>query len=116
VSGSARAAIDRRQSGADPLYRVSVRQYFVYILANRSGRIYVGVTSDLRRRVWQNKNGVLAGYTRDYGLRRLVYFEQTADVHSALRREKQLKRWPRLRKDRLIEDGSPTWADLSAQW
>ena len=93
-----------------------MRQYYVYILASRSRTIYVGVTSDLRRRVWQHKRGEVPGFTRQYRVTRLVYFEQTADVRSAIEREKQLKRWPRARKEGLIEAENAGWLDLSVDW
>jgi putative endonuclease len=76
----------------------------------------MGVTNDLRRRVWQHKTGAMPGYTRDYRTRRLVYFEVTSDVHAAIAREKQLKRWPRDRKNRLIEKSNPEWIDLADDW
>jgi putative endonuclease len=93
-----------------------VRQYYVYVLASNSRCLYVGVTSDLRRRVWQHKNGMVPGFTRQYRVTHLVYFEQTTDVRSAIAREKQLKRWPRNRKERLIEACNAGWLDLSADW
>ena len=94
-----------------------MHEYFVYILASRSRRcIYIGVTRDLRRRVWQHKNGAVAGFTRDYHVTDLMYFEQTSDVHVAIARGKQLKRWPRERKNRLIETGNPGWVDLAIDW
>jgi putative endonuclease len=98
------------------LYRVGVREYAVYIMASRSRTLYVGVTNDLRRRVWQHKNGDVPGFTCRYRVTNLVYFEQTRDVHAAIAREKQLKRWPRWRKERLIEQQNAAWSDLSADW
>jgi putative endonuclease len=90
--------------------------YHIYILVNRSRRLYVGVTGDLRRRVWQHRRGLLPGFTRRYGMTAPVYAEHFSDVRTAIVREKQLKRWPRWRKDRLIEASNPGWADLSAAW
>jgi putative endonuclease len=92
------------------------REYHVYILANRSRRLYVGVTRDLRRRIRQHQRGVLSGFTRRYGITSLVHAEHFSDVRTAIVREKQLKRWPRWRKDRLIEASNPGWEDLSAAW
>ena len=92
-----------------------MREYYVYILANRLDRLYVGVTNDLQRRLLEHRSGVIPGYTRDYGIHRLVYFEQTTDVRSAIAREKQIKRWPRSRKRWLIDQINPAWADLSAE-
>ena len=93
-----------------------MRAYYVYILASQSRCLYVGVTSDLQQRVWHHKSGAVPGFTRRYRVTRLVYFEQTTDPHAAIAREKQLKRWPRRRKERLIEAGNAGWLDLSAEW
>jgi putative endonuclease len=93
-----------------------MRQYYVYILASRSRTLYVGVTNDLRRRLWEHKQGVRQGFTRDYRVTMLVYFESASDVRAAIAREKQLKRWPRWRKERLIEVGNKDWHDLSVDW
>jgi len=87
--------------------------YHVYLLASRTLRLYVGVTGDLGYRAWQHRHGSLPGFTRRYGITTLVYAEAFADVHAAIAREKQLKRWPRWRKLRLIDASNPTWADLS---
>ena len=92
------------------------RTYYVYILVSRTRRIYIGVTNDLRRRVREHKVGLVAGFTSHYGISTLVYVEQFADVRAAIAREKQLKRWPRWRKDRLIDASNPGSADLSAAW
>lgn len=90
-----------------------MKQYFVYILASKkNGTLYIGVTSDLLKRVWQHKNGVVEGFTKKYEVDRLVYYEQTEDVRSALSREKQLKNWKRQWKIELIEKKNPEWADL----
>ena len=93
-----------------------MRSFYVYIMASFSRCIYVGVTNDLPRRVFEHKQGKVPGFTRTYRVNRLVYFEQTADVRVAISREKQLKRWPRWRKDRLIEEHNAGWEDLSVQW
>ena len=93
-----------------------MHEYVVYILASRSRTLYVGVTSDPSRRIHEHKCGAIPGFTRTYGITRLVYFERTSDVGAAIAREKQLKRWPRWRKDRLIEAANPDWVDLSADW
>ena len=89
-----------------------MRQYYVYIMASLSRRLYVGVTSDLRRRVWEHKSEALPGFTRKYRVTKLVYFEATSDPNAAIGREKQLKRWPRWRKERLIEGSNAGWLDL----
>jgi putative endonuclease len=93
-----------------------MRDYYVYIMASRSRRLYVGVTNELRRRVWQHKIGAISSFTRQYRITRLVYFEQTRDVRAAIAREKQLKRWTRVRKVQLIETHNSGWTDLSVDW
>ncbi len=91
-------------------------QYFVYIMASRSRVLYVGVTNDLQRRVWEHKNHALAGFTDKYNVDRLVYFEAGASVIEAIAREKQIKGWRRSKKVALIESVNPTWRDLSEGW
>jgi len=91
--------------------------YYVYIMTNRrNGTLYTGVTSDLRRRVWQHKNKELPGFSAQYGLGRLVYFEEWRDVSKAIDREKQIKAGSRARKLALIERANPVWNDLAADW
>ncbi len=89
------------------------KQYFVYIMANTGGVLYVGVTSDLEARVDQHKHKRLHGFTKRYNLTRLVYFEATKDVLAAIAREKQIKGWRRAKKIALIESMNPHWKDLS---
>ena len=93
-----------------------MRQFFVYIMAGQARRLYVGVTSDLRRRVWQHREGAFSAFTSEYRVTRLVYFESAADIRSAVAREKELKAWPRARKIRLVEGDNPGWQDLSDGW
>jgi putative endonuclease len=93
-----------------------VKQYYVYILASRSRNLYVGVTNELERRVYEHKQKLVPGFTTKYNIERLVYFEVTEDVHSAIFREKQIKVWLRSRKVSLIESVNPTWDDLSGSW
>jgi putative endonuclease len=93
-----------------------MRQYYVYVLASLSRVLYVGVTNDLRRRIGEHKRGAVPGFTREYRITALVYFEFTLDVRAAIAREKQLKRWPRWRKIRLIEAENLDWRDLSVDW
>ena len=89
------------------------RRYYVYILASRrNGTLYVGVTNDLIRRVHEHKEDVVKGFTRDYGVHRLVHFEEFSDSVSAIQREKNLKHWVRRWKVDLIEKSNPTWRDL----
>ncbi|MBN1587021.1 MAG: GIY-YIG nuclease family protein [Candidatus Omnitrophica bacterium] len=90
--------------------------YYVYILASRAnGTLYLGVTNDLVKSVYQHRNNLLEGYTSKYCVHRLVYFEETEDVHSALSREKRIKKWNRAWKIRLIEDRNPDWKDLYSE-
>lgn len=87
--------------------------YYVYILASKSyGTLYIGVTNDLVRRVWEHKNDFVEGFTKKYGVHRLVYYEQCEDVESAITREKQMKKWERRWKLELIEKMNPGWKDL----
>lgn len=89
------------------------RQPAVYILASRHhGTLYVGVTSDLVKRVWEHKNNVVEGFTKKYGVHDLVYFEVHADMTQAIQREKRIKKWNRAWKIELIEQGNPDWHDL----
>ena len=91
-----------------------MNQYFVYILANKHNRVlYIGVTNNLGRRMYEHKNKRVEGFTKKYNLSKLVYFEETIDVRSALEREKQLKNWRRDWKIKLIDDFNPEWKDLS---
>jgi putative endonuclease len=94
---------------------VQPRTYYVYILANKSRTLYVGVTNNLERRVYEHKHNLVAGFTSRYRIDRLVYFEETGDVQAAIAREKQLKGWLRAKKVALIESVNPTWEDLSAE-
>jgi putative endonuclease len=88
-------------------------QYYVYLLASeKKGTLYVGVTSDLIRRVYEHKNNLVGGFTEKYHVHRLVYFEVTEDIHSAIKREKQIKKWNRAWKIELIEKNNPEWKDL----
>lgn len=91
-------------------------QPFVYILASkRNGTLYTGVTSDLARRISQHKSGNVPGFTARYGVRTLVYFEQHDSMDSAIRRERQVKKWRRRWKLEMIERHNPRWRDLYAQ-
>lgn len=86
---------------------------YVYILASRPyGTIYTGVTSDLVRRIWQHKEGVVAGFTRKYKVHTLVWYEVHTDIIAAITREKQIKEWPRNWKVNLIQSTNPGWLDL----
>lgn len=91
--------------------------YYVYIVTNRrNGTLYTGVTNDLKRRVWQHKNKTHPGFTAQYNLDRLAYFETHQAIVDAIDREKQIKAGSRAKKIALIEGANPAWADLSADW
>ena len=89
------------------------KQPAVYILASeRNGTFYIGVTGNLQQRVWEHKSDLVDGFTRKYGVHRLVYYELHDDMMSAIRREKRLKKWNRVWKLELIETQNPEWEDL----
>ncbi|MGN6227959.1 MAG: GIY-YIG nuclease family protein [Dyella sp.] len=88
------------------------RRPAVYIMASAErGTLYIGVTGDLKRRVWEHRDGIVEGFTQRYGLKRLVWFEHHADFPAAIAREKQLKKWNRAWKLELIETTNPAWRD-----
>ncbi len=91
-------------------------QYFVYIMASASGTLYTGVTNDLYKRVYQHKNNLIDGFTKKYQCNKLVNFEETGEVESAILREKQIKGWSRKKKEDLIKAENPHWRDLSDDW
>jgi len=93
-----------------------VKQYYVYIMTNKSRTLYTGVTNDLERRVYEHKQKLVPGFTARYNITRLVYFEATEDVQAAIVREKQIKGWLRRKKIALIESANPRWEDLSVKW
>ena len=87
--------------------------YYVYILASRiGGTLYIGVTNDLIRRVFEHKSKFVRGFTKQYDVVKLVYYEQYDDIENAIQREKRLKKWNRQWKIRLIEEKNPNWDDL----
>ena len=90
--------------------------YYVYIMASKSGTLYTGITNDLQKRVFQHKNKLVEGFTKKYNITRLVYYEDTTDVRTAIAREKQIKGWRRSKKIDLIKTLNPTWNDLSEGW
>lgn len=86
---------------------------YVYLMANRpDGTLYCGVTNDIARRAHEHREGLVPGFTRRYGLKRLVWFEPFDDIRDAIQRETSIKRWPRAWKVRLIQQENPDWADL----
>ena len=90
-----------------------MKDYYVYILTNEYNNVmYIGVTNDLRRRVYEHKSGKIEGFTKQYKVHKLVYFESGHDVKAALAREKQLKGWKRERKNALVESVNPEWKEI----
>ena len=92
------------------------RHYYVYILTNRVRTLYVGVTNNLERRIYEHKRKLVPGFTKKYNLTWLAYYEETADVRAAIEREKQIKSWRRSKKIDLIESANPLWKDLALDW
>ena len=93
------------------------KAYYVYLLTNWNNRvIYVGVTSDLERRVYEHKNKLHDGFTQKYNVNKLVYYESSCDVMAAIEREKQIKKWRREKKNQLVIQMNPDWDDLSLDW
>jgi putative endonuclease len=89
------------------------RTYYIYILANkRNGTLYIGVTNDLIKRIWEHKHSVVKGFTNKYEVKKLVYYQSCKNIESAIMRDKQLKRWKRSWKIREIEKINPNWNDL----
>ncbi|MCH8225533.1 MAG: GIY-YIG nuclease family protein [Chloroflexi bacterium] len=93
-----------------------MNQYYVYILTNGVRTLYIGVTNDLTRRVYEHQNKLIDGFTKKYNIAMLVHYEVTTDVQSAIAREKQLKGWRRSKKIELIQASNPEWVDLSLGW
>jgi putative endonuclease len=92
-----------------------MKDYYVYIMASKkNGTLYIGVTNNLIKRVYEHKNNLVKGFTQKYNIHTLVYYESTPDIKSAIAREKQLKFWHRSWKIALIENDNPNWNDLYA--
>lgn len=90
-----------------------MKTYYVYIMASKKkGTLYIGMTNDLVRRVYEHKNELIDGFTKKYNIKKLVYFESTTDVGEAILREKRMKKWRRQWKIDLIEKQNPRWEDL----
>ena len=95
----------------------TVHQYYLYILSNqKNGTLYIGVSNNLERRIFEHKNKLVEGFTKTYGLDKLVYFEIFQYINDAIKREKNMKKWKRQWKINLIEENNPNWNDLSADW
>jgi putative endonuclease len=93
-----------------------MKDYFVYILTNKSKTLYTGITNDLNRRVYEHKNKLIEGFTKKYNISKLVYFEMFNNPDDAIKREKQIKGWLRKKKIDLIESTNPEWKDLSKNY
>lgn len=93
-----------------------MKTYYIYIMASKTGTLYVGLTSNIKRRVYQHKQHEVPGFTDKYYIDRLLYFETLCDSLSAIRREKQIKAWRRDKNVQLIDSQNPGWNDLSEDW
>ena len=92
-------------------------QYYVYMITNWNNRVlYIGVTNDLERRLYEHRNHLVDGFTSRYNVHKLVYYETTNDIYAALSREKQLKGWTRAKKNALVAQMNPAWIDLTKMW
>ena len=95
----------------------SEKNYYVYLLTNWNNKVmYVGVTNNLERRMYEHKNKLVQGFTQKYNVDKLVYFEETRDVYAALEREKEIKKWRREKKNALVLKDNEEWRDLSEGW
>ena len=92
------------------------KEYYVYVMTNKSRTLYTGVTNNLMRRVLEHKNKLVKGFTSKYNIQFLVYYEASTDIHAAIAREKQIKGWLRAKKIALIDSVNPEWKDLSQEW
>lgn len=94
-----------------------MNDYYVYILTNKTNTtLYIGMTNDLKRRMYEHKNKIIPGFTEKYNVNKLVYYEKTTDVKSAIQREKNIKKWNRDWKLELIKKTNPNFNDLSLEW
>ena len=93
------------------------KTYYVYLVTNWNNKVlYIGVTNNLERRLYEHKNKLVKGFTEKYNVNKLVYFEQSSDIESAITREKEIKKWRREKKNNLVESVNKKWNDLSKQW
>lgn len=95
---------------------MSPKTYYFYILASRTGTLYIGVTGNLKERIWQHKKDLIEGFSKKYQCHKLVYFEEFTVVQDALSREKQVKKWRRDKKETLIKKLNPGWRDLAVDF
>ena len=93
-----------------------MKAFYVYTMGSESGTLYIGITSDIKRRVYERKNHLIPGFTDKYNIDKLLYFEVISDAASAINREKQIKAWKREKKVTLIDSVNVVWNDLSADW
>jgi putative endonuclease len=94
----------------------AMKTYYVYIMSSKTATLYIGITSNIKKRVYEHKTRLIPGFTDKYNIDRLVYVETFGDALSAIAREKQIKRWRREKKIALIESTNPQWLDLAADW
>ncbi len=95
----------------------AMKNYYVYLLVNWTNKVmYIGVTSELEKRIFEHKNKLAKGFTEKYNVDKLVYFEETHDVIAAISREKEIKKWCRDKKNRLVDVANSQWKDLSLDW
>ena len=90
-----------------------MKEYYIYIMASESGTLYIGVTGNIDRRVFEHKNELIEGFSKKYKCNKLVYYEATTNIQDALNREKQLKNWRRDKKEMLIKKFNPSWSDMT---
>ncbi|MFL5537827.1 MAG: GIY-YIG nuclease family protein [Longimicrobiaceae bacterium] len=119
VSGGTRRIYNRGHDTAFEAHPLptptAVRSFYIYILSNASRTLYVGVTNDLVRRVWEHRQGAKPGFTAKYHVTQLVWFEETVNVAAAIAREKQIKGWKREKKIALVSATNPQWRDLAEE-
>jgi len=93
------------------------KTYYVYLVTSWNNKVlYIGVTNNLERRLYEHNNKLVKGFTEKYNVNKLVYFEQSSDIESAITREKEIKKWRREKKNDLVESVNKKWNDLSKQW
>jgi putative endonuclease len=95
---------------------MQTRNYYVYIMTNKSGTLYTGMTNNIEKRVFEHKNKLVPGFTKKYNLNRLIHLETFNDAYSAIAREKVIKGWLRKKKIELIQKDNPDWKDLAQDW
>jgi putative endonuclease len=98
------------------MVRTQTRRYYVYMITNGKRTLYVGMTNDLERRIYEHKYKLVDGFTKKYNITWIVYYEEASTAETAVTREKQIKRWTRQKKVDLIESTNPKWKDMAAGW